>query len=293
MRYNELKVRTNDGSHLFVRNYSPDRNARCGRTMMLIHGTSEHSGRYEHVARAAAQNGWEVIVPDLRGHGLSDGIPVHIHRFERYLQDLDTLWQFFELNPRRTVVAGHSFGGLIAVRFAETRPNRLASLVTLSPLLGLKVKIDPFTWALGRLTSIVRPTTRFESKVPIEHTTRNTMILENRNNDPLIHRSVTAAWFFEMQRALRGAWTDAKNIKVPVLAMQAAADLIVKPEAVEPWLRQVGNRDRTFHWLAEHYHELLNETDWRRTLSTIFHWLNARMPCEFNSAREWQDMCGN
>jgi lysophospholipase len=261
--------------------------------LVLIHGTSEHGGRYGHVAKAAAEEGWEVIIPDLRGHGQSGGVPVHINRFERYLKDLDTLWQFFELNPTRTVVMGHSFGGLISIRYAETRPNRMASLVALSPLLELKVKINPLTWMLGRLTSIVRPTTRFESRVPVEHTTRNEDALADREDDPLVHRSVTAAWFFEMQRAIRSAWLEARNIKVPVLAMQAGADLIVEAEAVEPWLQLVGNRDRTFRWFDDHYHELLNETDWRRTLGSIFRWLNLRLPCEFHSEREWLDMCGN
>ena len=261
--------------------------------MVLIHGTSEHSGRYQHVAEAAAEQGWEVISPDLRGHGQSDGVPVHIDRFERYLLDLDTLWQFFELNPTRTVVAGHSFGGLVAIRYAETRPNRLASLVVLSPLLRLKVKVSTLTWILGRLTSIVRPTTRFLSKVPIEHTTRNPKVLEDRVKDPLIHRSVTASWYFELRKALSAVWIDANQIKVPMLALQAGADLIVDPDAVEPWLKLVGNRDHSLRWFDEHYHELLNETDWRLTLDGIFRWLDQRLPCEWHSEREWLDMCGN
>lgn len=275
----EYKVAASDSASLFVRNCVPQQSDRCGRTLVIIHGTSEHGGRYLHVAKEAVARGWDVLIPDLRGHGRSDGIAVHIDRFERYLSDLDTIWQYFELNPERTAVIGHSFGGLVSIRFAETRPTRLAALVPMSPLLGLRVKIDMVTLALGRLMSIVAPTTRFQSKVPPEHTTRNLDVLARRMKDPLLRRSVTAAWFFQMKQALRDAHEQATAIEIPILAMQAGDDLIVDPQAVAPWLEKTSSADRTLKLLDEHYHELLNEEDWRETLNELLTWLESRIPC--------------
>lgn len=279
MKSTEFQVAASDSARLFVRHCVPRPGEQCGRTMVIIHGTSEHGGRYLHVARKAVERGWDVIIPDLRGHGKSDGIAVHIDQFEKYLLDLDTIWQFFELNPERTAVAGHSFGGLVSIRFAETRPSRLAALVALSPLLGLRVKIDPLTYAIGRLMSFVAPTTRFQSKVPPEHTTRNAAVLAKRASDPLLRRSVTAAWFFQMKQALQDAHAQADRLIVPVLAMQAGSDLIVDPLAVEPWLEKTESVDRTFRMFDEHYHELLNEEDWEDTLAEMLAWLESRLPC--------------
>lgn len=275
----EYNVAASDSANLFVRNCVPQPSDRCGRTLVVIHGTSEHGGRYLHVAKEAVARGWDVVIPDLRGHGRSDGISVHIDRFDRYLQDLDTIWQYFELNPERTAVMGHSFGGLVSIRFAETRPARLAALVPMSPLLGLRVKIDAVTLALGRLMSVIAPTTRFQSKVPPEHTTRNPEVLSRRSKDPLLRRSVTAAWFFQMKQALREAHEQAAAIEIPVLAMQAGDDLIVDPLAVAPWLEETSSADRTLKMLDEHYHELLNEEDWQETLSELLTWLESRIPC--------------
>jgi alpha-beta hydrolase superfamily lysophospholipase len=279
MKCTEFNVAANDSVNLFVRNCLPKLADRCGRTLVIIHGTSEHGGRYLHAAEEAVARGWDVLIPDLRGHGRSDGIAVHVDRFEQYLQDLDTIWQYFELNPERTAVLGHSFGGLVSIRFAETRPSRLAALVPMSPLLGLRVKIDPLTYAIGRLMSFVFPTTRFQSKVPPEHTTRNPEVLANRNSDPLLRKSVTASWFFQMKQALRDADEQAASVVVPVLAMQAGGDLIVDPLAVEPWLEKTGSDDRTLKMLDDHYHELLNETDWRETLNLLLNWLESRISC--------------
>ncbi|MBI1312150.1 alpha/beta fold hydrolase [bacterium] len=273
----ETQLRTHDSLQLSVRTYVPDELNRCGRSLVIVHGTSEHGGRYDHVARIAVKHGWEVIVPDLRGHGRSDGVPVHVDRFEQYLLDFDSLWQYFELNPDRTALLGHSFGGLVCTRFAETRPSRLASLVLMSPLLGLRVQIEPWTLAIGRLMSVVAPQTRFRSKVPVEHTTRDLEVLKRRETDRLLHRSVTARWFFQMKQAIADAWRDAGKLNVPILALQAGNDLIVNPTVVEPWLRTVGSDDARFRMIADHYHELLNEPTWRSTLDDVLDWLDERI----------------
>jgi alpha-beta hydrolase superfamily lysophospholipase len=275
----EFNVAANDSGNLFVRNCVPRPSDRCGRTLVIIHGTSEHGGRYLHAAEEAVARGWDVIIPDLRGHGRSDGIAVHIDRFDRYMLDLDTIWQYFELNPNRTAVVGHSFGGLVSIRFAETRRRRMAALVAMSPLLGLKVEIDIVTYALGRLMSFAAPKTRFQSKVPPEHTTRNPDALVRRAADPLLHRSVTASWFFQMKQAVRDAWEQASAIEIPILAMQAGSDQIVDPLAVEPWLEKTSSVDRKLQVLVEHYHELLNEPDWRTTVGDLLTWLETRIPC--------------
>lgn len=285
MLYVEHTVTTSDNTRLFVRTLTPPDHLRCGRTVVIIHGTSEHGGRYEHVGRVAAESGWDVIIPDARGHGRSEGVPVHVTRFERYLQDLDTHWGYFELHPDRTAVVGHSFGGLISARFAQTRPTRLAALVLLSPLLGLNVEIDLITLLLGRLMSVVAPRTRFQSRVPASHTTRNEEVLKHREADPLLHRSVTAAWFFQMKRALRDVHRDAAKLHVPVLALQAGQDYIVDPRMVEPWLATVGSDDRAFEMFPDHYHELLNEPDWATTLGRLLSWLENRVPCLNRSRR--------
>lgn len=279
MRFVDFHLAAHDATKLFVRSYEPEViPGSAARSLVIVHGTSEHGGRYDHVAKAAVERGWQVIVADLRGHGRSDGVPVHVDRFDRYLQDLDTLWQYFELNPRRTALLGHSFGGLISTRFAQTRPSKLATLTLMSPLLGLNVEIDKFTLCLGKLMSVLVPTTRFKSKVPAEHTTRNPEVLRRRAVDPLIHRSVTARWFFQMKSAIDHAWEHSQAVQQPLLMMQAGDDFIVDPRAAARWIETVASPDRLFQRLEGHYHELLNEPDWAETLDFVMEWLETRIP---------------
>jgi lysophospholipase len=276
----EHVIQAHDGIELISRRFDPDDSARDDRTLVIVHGASEHGRRYDHVARLFAERGWTVIVGDNRGHGRSHGVPMHVRHFSDYLRDLDAVWEHHGLNPARTALMGHSFGSLIAARFAETRPDKLAALVMLAPLLRLKVHVNPLLVAWGKLVSLVAPRTRFESRVDPRDTTRDEVSLIAREADPLIHRSVTCGWFFEMKAALKAVWKETDRILIPVLIAQGEADRIVDPAVTRPFLEKLPSRDKELRLFPEHYHELHNEPEWRSIVTGIAEWLEARVGVE-------------
>jgi lipase len=70
---------------------------------------------------------------DLRGHGRSPWVPPW--NLEQHVAD--ALAVLDRLGLDRVAVAGHSFGGAIAVHLARTAPERVQSLVLLDPAFGL------------------------------------------------------------------------------------------------------------------------------------------------------------
>ena len=270
-----------DGVRLFVRFYRacchrPGRSS-CP-TIVVLHGVNEHSGRYRHVAEWLVREGWNVILTDLRGHGRSDGVPSHADEFSAYLRDLDIVLDRFAPGPNQTVLCGHSFGGLVSVQYAQTRGERLALLVLLSPLLGINVPIGAFTLATGRLMSWIAPRVRYRNRVPPQLLTRCPTRRKQRQQDPYVHRSITAGWFFEMRRGLRTAWEQADRLHLPVLLCQAGCDHVVDPDAAAQFLEKTSSRDKTLRLYRDHYHELLNEPDWRSILADIVRWIRQRLP---------------
>lgn len=275
-QYTEMRLSAHDDEELFVRRYVPAE-GESAQTLLMVHGVNEHGGRYDHVARSFVERGWNVIIGDHRGHGLSSGVPVHVDSFHEYVHDLEVIRSHFGLVPHRTALLGHSMGGLIVTRYAQSLPENLGALVLISPLLGLNVTIPKSTIALGKLLSYVKPKYRFPSQVDPADTTRSRDVLLHREEDPLFHRSVTASWFFAMQAALQTAWKEAGVVDVPLLLLQAGEDRIVCPDAAESWLETVGVSDKTFRLLPEHLHELLNEPTWRETTHDIADWLDERL----------------
>ncbi|MCA9112830.1 MAG: lysophospholipase [Planctomycetaceae bacterium] len=272
-----MTLRTLDGeAELFVRKYVPIRRDN-GCTLVVIHGAGEHGGRYGHFIEQVVHAGWTVIAGDLRGHGRSGGVPTHLDRFEQYLEDLDLIWSHFQLHPQTTAVFAHSMGGLVAIRFAQTRKERMAALALSAPLLGLRVRVKMLKRAVGKLCSVVRPTTRFRTEVKMSHITRNDEVLDNRELDPWIQRSVTAGWFFQVQQAVTAAHLEAVNFDVPLLFLQGDADEVVNHEMANDWLEQIASTDCTKRIMPEHFHEIINEPGWERTTQEILKWFHPRM----------------
>ncbi|MCH7687486.1 MAG: alpha/beta hydrolase [Planctomycetes bacterium] len=276
IHYAETTLPSHDGEELFVRRYAP-LNDQTPRTLLIVHGIGEHGGRYDHVARRFVKEGWNVIVGDHRGHGLSSGVPVHVRHFQEYVNDLETIRSHFELVPHQTALLGHSMGGLIATRYLQSHPGNVGAGVLISPLLGVSVEVPRTTIAIAKLFSKLAPRFRFRSRVDPSQTTRNQSVLEQRAADPLIHQSLTAGWFFAMRSALNSAWEEADAVDLPLLVLQAGADSIVSPKAAEYWLDLVNSEDKSFQLFPDHLHELLNEPTWQETTAKILDWLNQRI----------------
>ena len=63
----EFTLEGDDGTEIFCRRWLPSANARA--VVVVVHGASEHSGRYARVAEVLRQDGEAVYALDLRGHG--------------------------------------------------------------------------------------------------------------------------------------------------------------------------------------------------------------------------------
>jgi alpha-beta hydrolase superfamily lysophospholipase len=102
----------------------------------VLHDAGEHGGRYVGMARTLAGAGWAVSLPDMRGHGESEGERGHSRGRLEILRDvadvLDHLAYMLPEGPR--VLVGQGLGALQALVYALERPGELAGLVLVAPL---------------------------------------------------------------------------------------------------------------------------------------------------------------
>src|SRR5580693_8098929 len=105
MRFEEAFLKADDGTELFVRRYQPH-SRDADRSVLLVHGMAEHGQCYEHVAESMVARGWNVILPDLRGHGRSGGDPIHVNDFGEYVSDLRRIFDESGLYSQNTVLVG-------------------------------------------------------------------------------------------------------------------------------------------------------------------------------------------
>lgn len=242
-------------------------------TVVFSHGACEHAGRYLDIFAALQQAGWNVVAWDLRGHGRSGGTKTHLRSFDQYLDDMDAVWKYFALEPATTALLGHSMGGLLTIRYVQSRQLECRGLIAASPLLKLAIPIPTWLLMLGKRVRWFAPRWRFSSRVKQNTTTRDPEQLAIRREDQFIQRNVTVNWFYCVDAAINEAWLDAPQLRTPALVLQAVDDRIVSPEATEEWCRLATGSEVTYVPLADHYHELFHEADRFETLHLCIEWL--------------------
>src|SRR5260370_6287633 len=100
-------------------------------SVLLFHGISANKKIMSYLARGFAEQGLRVYVPDLPGHGRTPG-PFSPARAEQCGEAiLRELLARGMVDANRTILAGHSMGGAIAVRIAARVP--VAGLFATSP----------------------------------------------------------------------------------------------------------------------------------------------------------------
>lgn len=107
------------------------------RIVILVHGSGWHGMQFHTLAQALAKKGVaDIIVPDLRGHGenpIRRGDVDYVGQLE---DDLADLIAHVSQDGSKIILAGHSSGGGLAIRFAGGTHAHLAdAYVLLAPFL--------------------------------------------------------------------------------------------------------------------------------------------------------------
>ncbi|MFQ5913929.1 MAG: alpha/beta fold hydrolase [Nitrospinota bacterium] len=100
-------------------------------TYVLIHGSWHGGWCWEKVVPLLEREGHEVEAPDLPGHG-EDKTPNSQISLQTYS---DCVCQILDAQSEPVVLVGHSRGGIIISQAAESRPDKIKTLVYLTAFL--------------------------------------------------------------------------------------------------------------------------------------------------------------
>ena len=102
-----------------------------GRTALLLHGRNFPASYWEPVVKALREAGYRVVVPDQIGFGKSSK-PIFAYSFDAMARNTAALLD--KLGVGKVDVVGHSMGGMLAVRFTRSYPERVDRLVLEAPI---------------------------------------------------------------------------------------------------------------------------------------------------------------
>lgn len=236
------------------------------RVVVLLHGYGEHSGRYEHVAARLVVDGAVVYAPDHRGHGRSAGERVFITDFDAVVADVEIVAQVARsAHPGLPVaVVGHSMGGVIATRYAQSYPG-FAALALSGPVIGGNPMIE------GLLQCDPIP------DVPIDPSilSRDPAVGEAYAADELVwhgpfRRETLVALFAGIDAIAAGP-----VLALPVLWMHGDEDVLAPLDATKVAVDKVLGHDVLSRVYRGARHEIFNETNRDEVLADLASFLTA------------------
>ena len=241
------------------------------RVLIIVHGYAEHSARYTHVAEVLVAAGSAVYAEDHLGHGHSDGVRALITDFEHVVDDLATLAGIAAAeHPGLPVIfAGHSMGGLLAARYAQRHPEKVAGLILMGAVIG------DWRWAREVLEKPVMP----DPPTDWSGMSRDPETVRQYGTDPLVYRDRYQRPLLEAEVvALDHCNADIGRISMPVLFLHGHADPFV-------WYRtslEAACRFPTPDLVARVFpgarHELVNETNRAEVLGEIVRFVSRLAP---------------
>lgn len=279
MQHDASTLTTDDGLTLATRRWIP--RGRPKAVVALVHGISEHSGRYAHVATHLMLHGYAVHAFDLRGHGRSEGEPrVYVESFDAYVDDLALFLDYVRADAPRLplFLYGHSLGGAIAAYYVTERgTDGLAGLVLSSAALKIPADLSPILQKAAGVLS------RFVPKLPLtkldtSDLSRDPAVVRAYEQDPLVyHGGVRPRVGAEILRVTDHVQAHTDAFTLPLYLYHGTADKVTDPEGSRLLHDRAPSDDKKLTLYDGFYHETHNEPGRERVLTDLTDWLDAHV----------------
>lgn len=230
--------------------------------MLIVHGLSEHLGRWSDRAQwFASQLDCDVWALDHRGHGLSGGPRTHCTAPEDLVRDAAHVFhsidaQFYAGRNLKWVLFGHSLGGLVVTALAErvvsaaAWPN-VAANVTLPAVSAVVLSAPALAtdqaWVLQKLAPLLAflaPTFRLSPSIRGEQLAADPAVGQQYFADKLVSDTlaITASFgrnLLALMPLTRGKLDVLSNGEPPIFVYHGEDDTLVPIAASECVARAV------------------------------------------------------
>ncbi len=281
--------------------------------VVVIPGRSESYLKYQELAYDLDQQGYDSVIIDHRGQGLSQRLLAnrfkgYVAKFDDYADDLHQLLSQVlpSLHPEKShspFMLAHSMGGAIALRYLQKHQNKVQSLVLSSPMIAISSGGTPSAIA----EFIVNTGTKINqwlSNTPWYFLGQNDINKTPFADNKLMHSKtrfqrfrtlyeeqpelklggVTFHWLSQALATNKSIFNDLANITQPVLMIQASEEHIVDNAAQNSFCQQlyeinhtacIGGKPKV---ISGAYHELFFEIDEYRdiALDSVINWFSCK-----------------
>ena len=295
-------VKDSENKPLFVRRWKPEHGSPKA-ILQIIHGMSEHSGRYSHVARFFTENGFIVVAHDHRGHGRTDPDQLGHIAHERGLDALaenigDIKKQITNEHPDLPVIMlGHSMGSFCLQRYFQLTNDR-ADAIIYSGSNGRPSRLLPVgIWITSALMKIWGGEKRSPfldnllsksfnrhfkpNRTKADWLSRDEAMVDLFLDDPLCDETLSIQFLYTLFAGLKDLhrhkpFADHDD-KIPVLLLSGERDPVSNMgkgvHNLARILTKSGIKQVDKKLYKDGRHEMLNETNREEVLNDLWEWI--------------------
>ena len=275
----------------------------------LVHGMSEHAGRYDEFALKMNQFGYLVFASDLRGHGKTAGtldkvgILAMQNGWKKVVSDVWELTKYLDVKYPNLplVLLGHSMGSFIVRDLSFSKPPEVNAYIYSGTaghpgLLGkvglklanLNVKLMGKKNRSAMMTQLVFGDNNKkikEKRTEKDWLCKDEVIVDAYINDPFCMQVFTSQFFSDLLTGILHV-NETINIRKmesdkPILLfagdMDPVGDYGVGPTEVFQKFKKAGVKDVTLKMYEDGRHEMLNETNRAEVYGMIIEWLDNKI----------------
>ncbi len=304
MSYSTFTLKVSDGLNIHLHKWTPQQPAT--KLLLLIHGAVEHAKRYEEFAERLNKEGYLVIAPDHRGHGLTakeSGEFSHFGNkdgFMRVIGDLeeilDSIKKEYPNLPRS--IFGHSLGSFMTRKLISLRGNEFEKAIISGSTWGNIVELKggillSKTW--GAISGRYKENQKYNDflwgminnkvknhKGTLDFINRDEKEVEKYIADPLNGNIMTIEFGIQMSVAVLLVRENIVFENTPnslkILLASGTDDPLANGgkdiETIAEKYKTNGIKDVTVKLYKEARHEILNEINKEEVMTDMINWLN-------------------
>jgi lysophospholipase len=241
----------------------------------VIHDAGDHGGRYGAFADFLAADAWAVSLPDLRGHGESEGERGHCNGLSEVVRDLDSIQDHLTIFAPSIPLAfvGQGLGGLYALAYLIENPGRVRAAVVLSPTLSPDFRLPEKKGGLAGMFQKVKPTS--PGSIGYSPAALTGLAAEQAawSADGKVHDAITVRAGEVVRGAADTVRRRVSEISVPVLVLHGADDTLANPADS----RALAGGSVEVRILEGRKHDLLHDAGATELQVEIREWLEANV----------------
>jgi acylglycerol lipase len=240
----------------------------------FVHDIGDHGGRYLPAARILAEAGLAVALPDLRGHGRSEGPRGHCASVGEVLRDLKSVQDHlaYRLPIAPKVLVGQGLGAIWSLAFALEHPGELAGLVLLAPLWEPRFELPK---PGGLLKAFRKQAPTAEGRVGRDPGSLSRVAGEVAawKGDALVHDVITLRAAEQAAQCAQASASRMGELRCPVLILHGSADPVSSAKASS---QRAGGKVEV-RVVEGALHDLLHEVDAEATARSVREWIAAHL----------------